>query len=169
MIATVDIFADSCVSNLIEVYIKINLTLWYCNSVHLISYVFSCWPSGSVVWYKTSTNTRIQMHIERNDRKQSKSHKNNNNKNIITTQSCIYSCPFLYNKPLFITSYCRDHVSCCNIYAVQQVTYLLTPWSRVLLEKLTGFAANQEIPRILWNPKVHYRAHKRPPPVPILS
>ena len=33
--------------------------------------------------------------------------------------------------------------------------YLLTPWSRVLLEKLAGFAANQEIPRILWNPKVH--------------
>ena len=48
-------------------------------------------------------------------------------------------------------------------------TYLLTPWSRVLLEKLTGFAANQEIPRILWNTKVHYRTHKRQPPVPILS
>jgi hypothetical protein len=27
-------------------------------------------------------------------------------------------------------------------------TYLLTPWSRVLLEKLTGFAASQEIPHI---------------------
>ena len=48
-------------------------------------------------------------------------------------------------------------------------TYLLTPWSKVLLEKLTGFATNQEIPRILWNPKVHYRTHKRPPTVPILS
>ena len=27
------------------------------------------------------------------------------------------------------------------------LTYLLTPWSRVLLEKLTGSAASQEIPR----------------------
>jgi hypothetical protein len=44
------------------------------------------------------------------------------------------------------------------------LTYLLTPWSSVLLEKLTGFAANQEIHSILWNnPKVHYRIHKRPP------
>jgi hypothetical protein len=28
------------------------------------------------------------------------------------------------------------------------LSYLFTPWSRVLLEKLTGFAASQEIPRI---------------------
>jgi hypothetical protein len=33
------------------------------------------------------------------------------------------------------------------------LTYLLTPWSRVLLEKLTGFAANQQIPRIYWTRK----------------
>ena len=28
------------------------------------------------------------------------------------------------------------------------LTYLLPPWSRVLLQKLTGSAASQEIPRI---------------------
>jgi hypothetical protein len=94
------------------------------------------------------------------------------------------------------------HMSC---------TYLLTPWIRVLLEKLIGlqlvkkfpafygtrrfitaftsdttylltytmeqspsweakwFAASQEIPRILWNPKAPHLTHKRPPTIPILN
>ena len=49
-------------------------------------------------------------------------------------------------------------------------TYLLThSMVRSPSWEANWFAASQEIPRILWNPKVHYRIHKGPPPVPILD
>jgi len=41
-------------------------------------------------------------------------------------------------------AHCRN----LSIITTYNVAYLLTPWSRVLLEKLTGPAASQEIPRI---------------------
>ena len=47
-------------------------------------------------------------------------------------------------------------VICLLIYLL---TYVFTQWSRVLIEKLIGSAASQEIPRILYKPKVHYRCH----------
>ena len=50
------------------------------------------------------------------------------------------------------------------------LTYLLT-YSMVQSPswEANWFAAIQKIPRISRNPKVHYRTHKRPPPVSILG
>jgi hypothetical protein len=50
------------------------------------------------------------------------------------------------------------------------LTYLLTrSMEQSLSWEDNRFSASQEIPRIVWNPKVHYRIHKCPPLVPILS
>ena len=91
---------------------------------------------------------------------------------IIPLMSSTHS--FICHQPsVILASFNKTGIIVCWLWCsrahTKRPTYLLTPWSRVLLEKLTGFAANQEIPRILWNPKVHYRTHKRPSTVPILS
>ena len=50
------------------------------------------------------------------------------------------------------------------------LTYLLTySIEQTPSWESNWFSAIQEISRILWNPKVHYRIHKCPPPAPILS
>ena len=96
--------------------------------------------------------------------------------------------PFFCDYPLALGLYIT-----LNVPAI----YLLTPWCRFLPEQLTGlqlvkkfpafhgtqrfitaltsvhhlsnwFAATQEIPRISRNPKIHYRTHKRPPPVELV-
>ena len=50
-----------------------------------------------------------------------------------------------------------------SIYSLTHSTVQSPSWAADWL------AASQEIPRISRNPKVHYRTHKRPPPVPILG
>jgi len=53
-------------------------------------------------------------------------------------------------------------------------TYLVTYLHTFSMQQSTSwvanrFSASQNIPCILRNPKVHYRSHKCPPPVPVLS
>ena len=69
------------------------------------------------------------------------------------------------NSDIYVTSFIQLLILLMPTSLVSQ--YLLTPWRSP--QEAMLFAASQEIPRILWNPKVHYRIHKYPPPVLILS
>jgi hypothetical protein len=63
----------------------------------------------------------------------------------------------------------RKILASSNCFTPRLLTYLLTPWCKILFEKLIVTQIVKKYTAFLRNPKVHHRVHRSPPLDPILS
>jgi hypothetical protein len=76
------------------------------------------------------------------------------------TTACSFRNPDEYSQYLLIIQFSNRHHVPCPAYLLTYSTEHSPSW------EANRFSASQEIPSTLWNPNVHYRIHKCPPPVP---
>ena len=71
---------------------------------------------------------------------------------------------------LYDVYFSKLHVRYCwYVVACLLTSFLTSSMQQSPFWKANQCSTSQKIPRILWDPKVHYCIHKCPPPVPILS